>query len=297
MPPREGPAIACCRRDGWLRIKPIGVEQVWRFRPFTWLFATVVDLQYTEMNIKNRAAFTLIELLVVIAIIAILAAMLLPALTRAKTKAEGVGCLNNLRQLGVAWYMYTDDNNGVMVFNSPGTDTNTIRWVNGWEDWGSSPDNINKVLLTQGLLGPYTAKTLGIYKCPADKLPADNGPRIRSVSMNTYLHREGLATAYVKYTELKKPSLIWVFLDEHPDSINDGCFSTLAPANTWNDLPASYHNGACGFAFADGHDEIRKWLDGSTKQPVTRAPWPGGLQALAPNNRDLQWILERSSNR
>jgi prepilin-type N-terminal cleavage/methylation domain-containing protein len=243
-----------------------------------------------------RRAFTLIELLVVIAIIAILAALLLPALNRAKTKAEGTGCLSNLRQLGIAWFMYTDDNNGVMVFNSPGTDTVTNRWVNGWLDWGTSQDNTNKQLLTQGLLGPYTARTIGIYKCPADKIPADNGLRVRSVSMNTYLHREGLASSYVKYTELAKPTMIWVFLDEHPDSINDGCFSTLAAANTWNDLPASYHNGACGFAFADSHDEIRKWRDASTRQPVTKTDWPGGLVASPPNNRDLQWILDRTYN-
>jgi prepilin-type N-terminal cleavage/methylation domain-containing protein len=246
----------------------------------------------------HHVGFTLIELLVVIAIIAILAALLLPALTKAKTKAEGVGCLNNLRQLGFAWYMYQDDNSGVMAFNSPGAATNIVRWVNGWMDWhvGLPPGaNTSKVLLTQGLLGPYTAKTLGIYKCPADRIAADNGPRVRSVSMNTYLNREGMAGAYIKYSELKRPAMIWVFLDEHPDSINDGCFSTLAPANTWNDLPASYHNGACGFAFADGHDEIKKWLDASTKQPVTRTEWMGG-PGTPPNYRDLQWILQRTTN-
>ena len=87
-----------------------------------------------------------------------------------------------------------------------------------------------------------------------------------------------------------------MFLDEHPDSINDGCFSTLAPANTWNDLPASYHNGACGFAFADGHDEIKKWRDANTKRPVLRQTYGGGLQANPPDNRDLQWVLERTTN-
>lgn len=251
-----------------------------------------------QRPIRSQAGqgFTLIELLVVIAIIAILAALLLPALTKAKTKAEGIGCLSNLRQLGVAWQMYTDDNNGVMAFNSPGIDTNTVRWVNGWLDWGTSPYNIDPLLLTQGLLGPYTARTLGIYKCPADRIPADNGPRVRSVAMNTYLNREDLATSYRRYSELKKPAMIWVFLDEHPDSINDGCFSTLASANKWNDLPASYHNGACGFAFADGHDEIRKWLDPDTKRPILRQAYMGGLKANPPYNRDLQWIRERASN-
>lgn len=113
--------------------------------------------------------------------------------------------------------------------------------------------------------------------------------------MNTYLGRANLASSYKKYAEIKQPVRQFVFLDEHPDSINDGIFSTLAPVNHWNDLPASYHNGACGFSFADGHAETKKWLDKDTKRPVLRAPYTG-LQALPPNNRDLRWILDRAKN-
>lgn len=237
--------------------------------------------------------FTLIELLVVIAIIAILAAMLLPALAKAKTKAQGAACISNMRQLHFAWYMYIDDNNGRMVLNSPGPGIDPVTWINGWLDWGMRPDNTNTLMLTEGLLAPYTVKTLGIYKCPADKIPADNGPRVRSISMNGHLARPDSTSAYVKYVELAKPSMIWVFVDEHPDSINDGLFSTFSSKTKWNDLPASYHNGACGFAFADGHAEIKKWLDDDTKRPIQREAYPGGI--VAP--RDVGWIWERSRNR
>ncbi len=242
---------------------------------------------------ERRSGFTLIELLVVIAIIAILASMLLPALAKAKTKAEGIGCINNLKQLQVAWYMYIDDNDGRLVLNAPGSGMTTTNWINGWLDWGTSPDNTNRLKLTEGLLGSYTAKTLGVYKCPADKIPADNGPRVRSISMNTYMSRPGWDPSYKKYAELQKPANLWVFVDEHPDGINDGLFSTLSGSITkWNDLPASYHNGACGFSFADGHAEIKKWQDGATKRPVMRTALTGGI--VAP--RDVAWVWQRSSN-
>ncbi len=257
----------------------------------------------TVVPCQNRDAegFTLIELLVVIAIIAILASMLLPALGKAKTKAEGIACINNLKQMQVAWYMYPEDNDGRMVLNSPGSQVTSIRWVNGWLNWQSGiPDgaNTNQVLLTQGLLGPYTARSLGIYRCPADKTPSDIGPRVRSISMNTYLARMVDETTYQpwalqKYTEIRKPSMLWVFVDEHPDGINDGVFSTLSgKANAFNDLPASYHNGAGGFSFSDGHAEIKKWLDPGTKRPVLRQPVSSGT--VAPH--DFPWVNERAKN-
>jgi prepilin-type N-terminal cleavage/methylation domain-containing protein/prepilin-type processing-associated H-X9-DG protein len=249
---------------------------------------------------RVKSGFTLIELLVVIAIIAILAAMLLPALGKAKEKAEGAGCINNQKQLVMAWIMYADDNEGRLVLNAPGSQTTAIRWVNGWLDWNSgipTGANTNRQLLTEGLLGPYTAKTLGIYKCPADKIPSDIGPRVRSQSMNTYLARMETATTFYswalkKMSDLRKPSMIWVFVDEHPDSINDALFSTLSPVNTFNDLPASYHNGAGGFGFADGHCEIKKWQDGATKRPIRREPIASGT--VAP--RDSKWVKDRATN-
>jgi prepilin-type N-terminal cleavage/methylation domain-containing protein len=246
-------------------------------------------------------AFTLIELLVVIAIIAILAGLLLPALSKAKARALSTECISNKRQMQLAWHMYSDDNQDTIVPNIPGTET-TIGWVNGEMSWSAAnTDNTNEAKLTGGLLGPYTAKTLGVYKCPADKTPVTGeGPRVRSIAMNGYLNRtvSPKPENIIKVSSIANPSMTWVFLDEHPDSIDDGLFSLDDAGNTWTELPASYHDSnGCAFSYADGHSEIHKWIDATTIIPVKMSPSQlTGVVALPPNTHDINWVRMESFN-
>jgi prepilin-type N-terminal cleavage/methylation domain-containing protein/prepilin-type processing-associated H-X9-DG protein len=276
-----------------------------------------------EKNERQRGSFrhrgfTLIELLVVIAIIAILAAMLLPALSKAKAKAEGISCINNEKQLMLAFAMYSTDT-GKLVANPGGAsailgpDGVYTSWVVGWLDWNfgvPAGSNTNMPYLLQTIFGPYTAKSPGVYKCPADKIPCPLGPRVRSITMNGFIGGTtekdiyGYSTyrLFMKETDFiaPGPAKTWVFVDEHPDSINDGLFAMHMPtstawptATTWEDIPASYHNGACGFSFADGHAEIHKWRDGTTLAPIAKTHPSTATGKTSPI--DSAWLIERTS--
>jgi prepilin-type N-terminal cleavage/methylation domain-containing protein/prepilin-type processing-associated H-X9-DG protein len=204
--------------------------------------------------------FTLIELLVVIAIIAILAAMLLPALARARLKAQGAQCLNNGKQLDLAWTLYADDNNDVMVPNpSSPTDTNTPAWAYG--NMQTPADATNTLLIQEGLLFPYT-KALGLYKCPGNQTT-----EVRGISMNSYVGGGSSTAGYESFTKkgaVMKPSSLFIFIDENSSTVNDGMFYALAQPLNQNplkmyDYPATYHGKAGGISFADGHAEIHPW--------------------------------------
>jgi prepilin-type processing-associated H-X9-DG protein len=258
----------------------------------------------------------LIELLVVIAIIAILASLLLPTLGKAKTKAHGIICLNHLKQLQVAWFMYSSEHNDKVAPNlglaAGQTTQNTwVRGVLSLDGPLRNADNTNMLNLQRGLLFPYLQST-AVFKCPADRSVATFGgtryPRVRSLTMNNWLGRyfpdgsflqphpgDEAYRINVKMSDLIEPPPVqtFVFIDEREDSINDCVFyvsmGSRGSAARWPDLPASYHNGAAGLSFADGHGEVKRWLD-----PRTRLGRPGDA---SPNNPDVAWLQDRATGK
>jgi prepilin-type processing-associated H-X9-DG protein len=257
---------------------------------------------------------------VVIAIIALLASLLLPALTKAKTKAQGIKCLTNLRQVQLGWMMYSDDHNGALVPNgglqASGKAPDSPSWSGGW--LGDASDSIDSGLLMDPVKYPHGAKlapylkTPAVFKCPGDKSTAKvlgkSYPRLRSISMNYFMRGSapGDAPAAFNYITYRKigdiirpdPASAHVFIDEREDSIDDPVFaSDMANQNgiyTIGNYPASYHNNAGALSFADGHAEIKKWLDPRTR-PVLKKGHGLGFLVPSPGNQDIAWLQNRTS--
>jgi prepilin-type N-terminal cleavage/methylation domain-containing protein len=284
--------------------------------------------QSVRLNLENgghqtssRPGFTLIELLVVIAIIAILAALLLPALSHAKAQSQTVYCLNNNRELDIAWLMYAHDNSDHLVPNqnefAPHSGQAPGSWICGFMDWtATDSDNTNLDLLlnpTNALLASYFGKQKNIYLCPADnyRSPAQVGAgwarRDRTVAMNYNMgpgtagrpDKSGSdATFYVRLSDMRKcpPASAFVFADEQGDTLNDAVIyiTLLLNDGGWEDLPAGYHDQACCFAFADGHSEIHKWQNRGTVVPVRYVSYTVAAgdanNAIRTDPRDIRWM-------
>jgi prepilin-type N-terminal cleavage/methylation domain-containing protein len=275
-------------------------------------------------SLPNEAAFTLIELLVVIAIIAILASLLLPVINRAKSKAQGIQCLSNLKNFALAWTMYNAEN-GERVPPNDCCDDPTLgvwvnTWVHGWTYLGANrPDDTNTLFLTGSLLGPYLSRSIPVWHCPSDKSTSRWGgkelPRVRTVSMNSWLNAvedaDQLDSGHLAAGRMMKstadmtgpgPSDILVFTDERADSINDGYFAIEMWATNRlaliGDVPGSYHNRAGTFSFADTHAELHKWLDPRTTPPLQKSYTAlYAIGANSPNNADIDWLQRHATVR
>ncbi|HTD68794.1 MAG TPA: prepilin-type N-terminal cleavage/methylation domain-containing protein [Candidatus Limnocylindria bacterium] len=250
-----------------------------------------------------RRGFTLVEVLVVIAVIAVLIALLLPSLASSKAQAQRIACVNNIRQLTLAWQIYADEHDDFLVNNHGIQETLSRRenWVNNMQDWLTSDGNTNLDQLRSGKLSPYLGDATAVFKCPSDKSIAENGPRIRSVSMNSLVGDPGELTnkfnpqfvQFFRLADMPNPANIYVFLDEHPDTINDGFFMNRWEDYVWGNLPGSYHNGGANLSFADGHIENHRWSLGETRRE--QGAGSGTFPASSPT--DFDWLKERTSVR
>jgi prepilin-type N-terminal cleavage/methylation domain-containing protein/prepilin-type processing-associated H-X9-DG protein len=287
-----------------------------------WRLAPVID-----GDARGGKGFTLIELLVVIAIIAILAAMLLPALAKAKQQAQSTKCMSNLRQLTIAWKMYAGDYNGLFPPNEAGSqNTDYAGWVMGWFDYNGGgnggTDDTNTLFLVgsnSATLGPYLSSPL-VYRCPADnscQYGLGGLPRVRSYSMNQAIGpgKDGTANGqgtwlptpmyqtYDKENQMGNPAPanLWVFLDEDPDGLNDGAFAVQIPnssqATAWVDVPAKYHGNCCTFTFADGHVETHKWQSPQNIATTTYVTTLTETATVELGDPDILWVAKRTSAR
>jgi prepilin-type N-terminal cleavage/methylation domain-containing protein len=254
------------------------------------------------------SGFTLIELLVVIAIIAILAGMLLPALAKAKAKAQAIQCINNLKQLQLGWQLYAGDFNDYMVPNAPAGADPKQSWCGGaYQSWGNSVANTNENYYRESIMGQYVSGTIAVYHCPGDTVPSSNGQRLRSYSMNSQVGALYTATLTESFNPGYKtcikvadvgscpgPSDTFVFCEESMLSMNDGYLQIDSSGGKFPDVPGAYHKWSCGISFVDGHAELRRWETPILKKAVVSGQTGANLIA-GPFNADWKWVTQHAS--
>ncbi|MBL9135802.1 MAG: type II secretion system protein [Verrucomicrobiales bacterium] len=269
---------------------------------------------------RCRGAFTLVELLVVIAVIAILASLALPALSAARGKGQAAVCLNNHRQLSLALQLYADESEDRLPYNFGAAGTKAAidsgrynNWATSLLDWELNPANTNLAWLRAGGLGPFLSGGVAVLRCPSDRVvsalqkAAGWTGRGRSVSLNAMVGNAGEFMVgysntnnpsyrqYWKLGDIWAASRIFTFIDEHPDSINDGYFLNRVGYREWLDLPASYHQGAATLSFLDGHGERRRWVSSRTRPPARPDAAQLPIELPETDKADYDWLMDRTT--
>lgn len=268
----------------------------------------------------RTAGFTLVELLVVIAVVGVLASLLFPALARARVKGQTAVCVGNHRQLSLALHLYAGDAEDRLPYNHGAAGTLAAvasgrydNWATSLLNWELDPSNTNLHWLRAGGLGPFLGGGVGVYRCPADRVlspiqrAAGWDGRARSVSLNAMVGDAGEFMAggrntnnpyyrqYLRLGDIRAVSDIFTFIDEHPDSVNDGYFLNRVGRAEWVDLPGSGHGGAGVLSFLDGHGEVRRWRRGPTRPPARPDAADLPMAIPAGETEDYDWLMWRTT--